>query len=59
MVVNHVNIEDEDKLDVLFWQSKPAKERIAEVTRLRVNYYTWLNGHYPEKIAEVVAKRSL
>jgi hypothetical protein len=59
MVVNHVKLEDEDSLDVLFWRSKSIKERIAEVTRLRINYYTWLNGSYPESITKVVTKRSL
>lgn len=59
MVVNHIKMEDEDQLDVQFWQAKTASERIQEVTRLRINYYTWLNGSYPEKIAKVVAKRTL
>ncbi len=44
MVVNHVKMEDEDHLDVQFWQSKSASQRMQEVTRLRVNYHTWLNG---------------
>jgi len=59
MVVNHVKMEDEDHLDVQFWQSKSSTERLAEVTRLRINYYTWLNGFYPEKIAKVVTTRTL
>lgn len=59
MVVNHVKLEDEDGLDILFWRSKSAEERIAEVTRLRVNYYTWLNGSYPKSIEKVITKRSL
>lgn len=28
MVVNHVKMEDEDQLDVEFWQAKTASERI-------------------------------
>jgi hypothetical protein len=32
-------------------------ERLEEVTRLRKNYYTWLNGFFPEKIAKVVTMR--
>lgn len=59
MVVNHVKMEDEDQLDVEFWQAKTASERIQEVTCLRINYYTWLNGFYPEKITKVVARRKL
>jgi hypothetical protein len=56
-VVNHVKMEDEDYLDVLFWRSKSMGERLAEVTRLRKNYYTWLNGSFPEKMTKVVSKR--
>jgi hypothetical protein len=59
MVVNHVKPEDEDNLDVAFWLGKTPSERIAEVTRLRVSYYTWLNGSYPEKMERVVTYRSL
>lgn len=59
MVVNHVKMVDEDNLDVLYWLSKSESERIAEVTRLRVNYYTGLNGSYPQKIAKIVTKRVL
>ena len=58
-VATFVRMEDEDHLDVLFWRSKSASERIEEVTRLRVSYYTWLNGSYPEKITKVVTKRTL
>jgi len=56
-VVNHVKMEDEDYLDVLFWSSKSMSERLEEVTRLRKNYYTWLNGSFPEKITKVVNMR--
>ena len=56
-VVNHVKMEDEDYLDVLFWRSKSVAERLQEVTRLRKNYYTWLNGSFPEKITKVITIR--
>ena len=56
-VVNHVKMDDEDYLDVLFWRSKSVAERLGEVTRLRKNYYTWLNGSFPEKITKVVTSR--
>ena len=56
-VVNHVKMEDEDYLDVLFWQSKSVSERLQEVARLRKNYYTSLNGSFPEKITKVIISR--
>jgi hypothetical protein len=56
-VVNHVKMDDEDALDVLFWRSKSVVERLEEVTRLRRNYYTWLNGYFPEKISKVITTR--
>ena len=58
MAVNHVKMEDEDHLDVLYWQSKSASERLSEVTRLRRNYYTWLNGSFPDKIERVITIRN-
>jgi hypothetical protein len=56
-VVNQVKMEDEDYLDVLYWQAKSVSERLEEVTRLRVNYYTWLNGSFPEKMIRVITTR--
>ena len=56
-VVNHVKIEEEDYLDVLFWRSKSVAERLGEVVRLRKNYYTWLNGSFPERMVKVIMKR--
>jgi len=56
-VVNHVKMDDEDSLDVLFWRSRPMRERLEEVIRLRKNYYTWLNGFFPEKIDKVLTTR--
>jgi len=57
-VVNHVKMEDEDYLDVLFWRSKSVTERLEEVTRLRKNYYTWLNGSFPEKMIKAITFRT-
>ena len=37
---SQVKMDDEDMIDVLFWLNKTSAERIAEVTRLRKNYYT-------------------
>jgi len=59
MVVNQVRMEDEDSLDLMFWMSKDASERLREVSRLRKNYFTWLNGSFPQKIEKVVNKRLL
>ncbi|HEX3384789.1 MAG TPA: hypothetical protein VHS53_06365 [Mucilaginibacter sp.] len=56
-VVNHVKMNDEDYSDVLFWRSKSASERLQEVARLRKNYYTWLNGSFPEKMIRVITSR--
>jgi hypothetical protein len=59
MVVNHVKMEDEDLHDIEYWLNKTPAERLAEVVRLRRNYYTWLNGSYPEKIEKVVSRRKM
>jgi hypothetical protein len=59
MVVNHVKMEDEDALDVGFWLNKTPSERLAEVVRLRKNYFTWLNGSFPQKIEKVVSFRKM
>jgi hypothetical protein len=56
-VVNHVKMDEEDYLDVAFWQSKSMAERWGEVVRLRRNYYTWLNGSFPEKMDRVITIR--
>jgi len=58
-VVRHVKMEDEDALDVIFWQSKTVFERLQEVSRLRRNYYTWLNGYFPEKMDRVISTRTI
>jgi hypothetical protein len=59
MVAQQVKMEDEDELDLLFWQSKPVSERLAEVCRLRKNYFMWAEGVFPEKIEKVVHQRKL
>jgi len=59
MVVNQIKMEDEDMLDVAYWLSKTPAERLAEVYRLRKNYFTWANGSFPEKIEKVVNRRKL
>jgi hypothetical protein len=58
-VVNHVKMEEEDNADVAFWLSRPPVERLTEVVRLRRNYFTWLNGSFPNKIEKVVSQRKL
>ena len=44
LVVNQVRMDDEDQLDVLFWLDKLPSERLAEVSRLRKNYFTSADG---------------
>jgi len=56
-VVHQVKMDDEDHADVLFWQSRSPAERLQEVMRLRKNYYTWLNGSFPEKMIKVITTR--
>ena len=59
MVVNHVKMEDEDMLDVAFWLAQTPSARLAEVLRLRKNYFTWANGSFPEKMDKVVHQRKM
>ncbi|WP_155907214.1 hypothetical protein [Lunatimonas lonarensis] len=59
MVANQVKIDEEDLQDILFWLDRPASERIAEVTRLRRAYYSWLLGSYPEHIERAINQRNL
>ena len=59
MVVNHVKLEDEDQLDLLFWRNKTPIERLEEVYRLRKNYFTQKNGFYPKNIDKVANTRVL
>ena len=58
MVFSQVKIEEEDLRDIRFWLDRPDSERIAEVTRLRRAYYTWLLGSYPEHIEKTVNQRN-
>ncbi|MDF3078178.1 MAG: hypothetical protein K0S09_2067 [Sphingobacteriaceae bacterium] len=58
-VVNIIHQSDQDLADMLFWLGKTPAERLAEVTRLRVNYYTWRDKVYPKSIEKVVFKRPL
>lgn len=59
MVVNQIRIDTEDSRDVQFWLGKSASERLAEVSRLRRNYFLWADGVFPERIEKVVYKREL
>ena len=59
IVANQVKMEDEDTLNVAFWLAQPASARLAEVFRLRKNYFTWANGSFPKKIERVVSWRKL
>jgi hypothetical protein len=58
-VINIVKQEDQDVQYIVFWLSRSPEERLAEVTRLRQNYFKWLHGVFPEKIEKVVQKRML
>ena len=59
MVSDQVKIDEEDLQDVQFWLGRPASERIAEATRLRRVYYSWLLGTYPEHMEKTVTQRSV
>jgi len=59
MVVNLVKMDEEDMQDVRFWLSQPVAERIAEVTRLRQEYYLWFHGNYPNHIEKNINRRKL
>lgn len=59
MVVHQVKMNDEDQIDVQFWLNRSPSERIAEVTRLRYQYYNWLLGEFPKKIEKAVSFRKL
>jgi len=59
MVANQVKMEDEDRLDVLYWLGKSVSERLSEVSRLRRSYFSWADGVFPEKIEKVIHQRKL
>lgn len=56
MVASQVKIDEEDLRDIQFWLARPASERIAEVTRLRRAYYSWLLGTYPQHMEKTVTQ---
>lgn len=57
MVAHQVKMEEEDLRDIQFWLSRPVTERIAEVTRLRRAYYSWLFGTYPQQMEKTLMQR--
>ena len=57
MVANQVKVDEEDLIDIRYWLTRPIHERIAEVTRLRKAYYTWLHGSYPERMEKTISQR--
>jgi len=59
MVVNHVKMEDEDVLDIAFWLAQTPLSRLAEVARLRRNYFSWADGSFPEKMDKVISQRKM
>lgn len=59
VVANKVRMDDEDFLDVQFWLKQPASARIAEVTRLRNEYYSWLMGEFPSQMVKTVLRRKI
>ena len=59
IVANHVKMEDEDALDVTFWLTQSPSSRLAEVFRLRKNYFTWANGSFPKKMDKVISQRKM
>ncbi len=58
MVASQVKIDEEDLRDIQFWLGRQASERIAEVTRLRRAYYSWLLGTYPQHMEKIVSQRN-
>ena len=59
LVVNHVKMDDEDINDVSYWLSCSASERIAEVSRLRIAYFSSSEKTFPSHIEKVVQRRPL
>jgi hypothetical protein len=57
IAVNHVKMEDEDILDVEFWLNRSPSERLAEVFRLRRDYFTRSNRSFPLRIEKVVHQK--
>ena len=59
MVVNQVKMEDEDTLDVAFWLTQTPSSRLAEVVRLRKNYFTSMNGSFPTRMDRIISQRKV
>lgn len=59
MVAKSVRMDEEDSLDVQYWLSRPPSERIAEVTRLRYEYYRWRLGSFPDHVEKTASRRKL
>lgn len=59
MVASHVKMDEEDALDVAFWLAQTPSSRLAEVFRLRKNYFTWANGSFPQKMDKVISQREM
>jgi hypothetical protein len=58
-VVNFIKQNEEEMLYIQYWLKQPVIERLKEVTRLRYNYYKWLNKSFPNKIEKVVNRQPL
>ncbi|MFA6086873.1 hypothetical protein [Mucilaginibacter sp.] len=58
-VVNFIKQNEEEMLYIQYWLKQPVIERLKEVTRLRYNYYKWLNKSFPDKIEKVVNRQPL
>jgi hypothetical protein len=58
-VVNFIKQDEEENLYIQYWLQQPVIDRLREVTRLRYNYYKWLNKSFPVKIEKVVNKHPL
>ncbi|MBE8713029.1 hypothetical protein C4F49_04995 [Sphingobacterium sp. KB22] len=58
MVANQILKNEEDLMDIQFWLARSNSERIAEVTRLRRLYYSWLLGNYPERMEKTITHRN-
>ena len=58
-IVNFIKQDDEEMLYIAYWLQQPVIERLKEVTRLRYNYYKWLNKSFPDQIEKVVNRHPL
>jgi hypothetical protein len=58
-VVNFIKQDDEEMQYIEYWLKQPVADRLKEVTRLRYQYYKWLNKSFPDKIEKVVSFRQL